>query len=106
MTTQIRAWHPLFQAQTVNTAVGATSSFIDLSTITPGTCAIRVANIGTQTVFLEQVESAATAATVTASVPILANTVEVFTFPNDKVGVAVIAAGAGSQIYVTPGEGL
>lgn len=105
-TPQLRAWHPLNQLTTVNQAVGTSSAFLDLSTTTPGTCAIRVANVGANVVFMEQVESAATAATVAASVPILPNTVEVFTFPNDKIGVAFISASAGNTVYVTPGEGL
>lgn len=79
---------------------------MDLSAITPGVCALRVANIGTAVVFVEQVESAATAATITTSVPVLPNTVEVFTFPNDKIGLALIGSGVGSTVYVTPGEGV
>ncbi len=103
---QLRAWRNILPAATVNAAVGTSSSFIDLSAITPGVCAIRVANVGANVIFIEQVEAAATAASVTTSVPILPNTVEVFTFPNDKIGVAVIAAATGNTVYITPGEGL
>jgi hypothetical protein len=65
-----------------------------------------VANIGTVVIHVEIVELAATAATTTTSMPVLPNSVEVFTFANDKVGLAVIAAGVGSTVYITPGEGL
>lgn len=104
---QLRAWHPIYPLATQTLVVtGAASQFIDLSTITPGVCAIRVANVGTAVVFVEQVENAATAASLTASVPVLPNTVEIFTFPNDKIGLAVYGSAAGSTVYITPGEGL
>lgn len=102
--TQLRAFKPF--GPTVSLAVTASSQFIDLTASTPGTCSIRVANVGTQEVFIELVELAATAASLTTSLGVLPNTVEVFTFANDKVGVAVIAASTGSTIRVTPGEGL
>ncbi len=105
-TMQLRAWRNILPAATVNAAVGTASSFIDLSTITPGTCAIRIVNVGTNVIFVEPVENAATAASVTTSIPILPNTVEIFTFPNDKIGLAVISGTAGNTVYVTPGEGL
>lgn len=104
MTLQIRAWRNTFPAATVNAAVGTSSSFVALPKL--GVQAIRVANVGANVIFIEQVESAATAASVTTSVPMLPNTVEVFTFPNDKVGVAVISAATGNTVYITPGEGL
>lgn len=107
MTTQIRAWRPIFPLATQTLVVTGASQFMDLSATTPGVCALRVANIGTAVVFVEQVESAATAATVLLSVPVLPNTVEMFTFPNDKIGLAIIGDGVGtSTLYVTPGEGL
>ncbi len=101
---QLRAWRNTFPAATVNAAVGTSSTFIPLPKL--GVQAIRVVNVGTNVIFIEQVESAATAASLTTGIPVLPNTVEVFTYPNDKVGIAVISASAGNTVYVTPGEGL
>jgi len=105
MTNQVRAWKPLAEATTQNVAVTAVSAFINLATLTPGYCAIRVALVGgTAPAFIELVEAAGTPAVATTSFPILPNTVEIFTFANDEVGVAVI--GTDGVLYVTPGEGM
>ena len=67
---------------------------------------VRIANVGTKTVFLEFGASGTTPTAATAtSIPMLANTVEVFTVPPLCV-VAAIASDTGSTIYITPGEGL
>jgi hypothetical protein len=106
MTTQIRAFRPSVQNGTVNIAVTASNQVLTLGSPVPqGTQALRVANIGTQTVFIELGTSAAVAA-VTTSMPLLANTTEVFTIKNDITSIAVIAGNTGSTIYVTAGEGL
>lgn len=66
----------------------------------------RIANVGTQTVFIVVGAAGTTpTATVAAGIPLLANTVEVFTFPPTVV-VAGIAAAAGSTLYITPGQGV
>lgn len=106
MTTQIRAWKPLFEGDTVSIAVTATSQFLAVPKTPMGVRALRLVNIGTNVIFFELVESAATAATAANSIPMLPNTAEVFTFVNDEVGLAVIAAATGNTLYVTAGEGL
>lgn len=105
MTTQIRAWRPLFPASTVNVVASGASQYVAAPNTPLGVRAVRIANIGTEVVFIELVESAAGVASAATGVPILPNTVEVMTFANDKTGVAVIGA-AGSTVYFTFGEGL
>lgn len=90
-----------YDQQTQTLAVTAASQAITLTVAGLGTRTIRVVNSGTQTVFMRY----NAAATVAASLPILANTVEVFVLPNDVTTLNFIAAGAGSTVYVTPGEG-
>ena len=102
---QLRAWRPLFPASTVNVAASAASQYVAAPNTPLGTRSVRVVNLGTATVFLEFVESAAGTASATTGVPVLPNTVEVFTFSNDKTGIDVIGA-AGSTVYFTFGEGL
>ena len=67
------------------------------------TRSVRLANIGTQTVFvaLDTVTSS-----VTTSMPVLANSVEVFTLPGGITTLSVIAAATGSTLYATIGDGV
>ena len=106
MTTQIRAWKPFKVNATVNTAVTGSNQTLALGAgVGLGTVAVRVANIGTQTIFIDFGTSNTVAATAT-SIPMLANTVEVFTIPNDVTHIAFVAGTTGSTVYVTVGEGL
>lgn len=104
MSTQLRAFRPL--ADTQNIVVTATAQPLTLN-YQIGTNAMRVCNIGTQTVFVfvNDATSAKTA-TVTTAMPIPAGNTEVFTLGNGATNLSVIAAGVGSTLYVTQGEGL
>jgi hypothetical protein len=62
---------------------------------------VRLANVGTQNVF---VRLDGTAATTAAGIPMIANTVETFSMPAGSTTVKVIGA-SGSILYVTPGRG-
>ena len=67
------------------------------------TRSMRIAVIGNQTVF---VALGTVTSSVTTSMPILANSVEVFTLPAGLTTLSVIATATGSTIYVTVGEGI
>jgi hypothetical protein len=102
MTTQTRAFRPL--AATQNTAVTSASQTLTF-TYVAGTRAIRVCNVGTDTVFINIISTAS--ATVAAGVPILANTCDWFTITNDQTTIKFIGAAGGlSTLYVTVGEGM
>lgn len=88
---------------TQNTAVTATSSAITLQNATYADV-LRLANIGTQTIFVEVTSAAsAVAATSTTSLPIPPNTVQYLTAPRSSF-VSAIAGATGSTLYVTPGS--
>ena len=67
------------------------------------TRSVRLANIGTQTVF---VALGTVTSSVTRSMPVLANSVEVFTLPGGVTTLSVIAASTGSTLYATIGDGV
>lgn len=77
-------------------------------TVTPFTrpsdvnSSVRLANIGTQVVY---VRLDGTAPTTSTGFPMLANTVETFSMPVGSTTVKVIGA-AGSTLYVTAGRGV
>lgn len=106
MSLQKRAWRPLFENDTVSVAVGTTGGFVGFPKTPFGTRAIRLVNIGTAVVFIELTETPTATATTTNSVPVLPNTVEVFTIANDEIGIAYIGSASGSTLYFTCGEGL
>lgn len=101
----IQAFQPAPTAAST-TALAVTGSNQTL-TLSPNggamTRSVRLANIGTQTVF---VALDTVASSVTTSMPILANSVEVFTLPAGITTLSVIAAGAGSTLYATIGDGV
>jgi hypothetical protein len=104
---QISAFNPRVTNRTVNLAVTASSTTV--STIPTGgaqvaDCNYRIANIGTNVVFIEIGVGTPTAALAT-SMPLLPNAVESFTGPPGAT-IAAIAASTGNTIYITPGEGL
>ena len=84
---------------TVSIAVTGTSQ--DLA-ITAKSSDIMLTNIGTQTVFFKY---DAGGASVSVDTPIIPNTQSVFLMPQNTTAIAVIAAAAGSTLYVTPGSG-
>lgn len=105
MSTQKRAFRPQGVNNTVNLAVTATSQLLAIPNTAHGTRSLRIVNSGSQTVFVDFVTTTGTAVA-TTSMPLLAGTVELFTFGNDITHVSAIAAATGSTIYITPGEGL
>ena len=91
-------------ANTVNAAVTGTTAALALTASSSVSCSVRIANIGTQTIFIALGDSTVTAVVAT-SMPVLANTVEVF----DKgaaTHVAHIAGTTGSTLYATTGMGV
>jgi hypothetical protein len=89
---------------TVNEAVTAAAETVSLAgRLSDRDGAIRVANIGTVTIFITL---DGTTPTVSNAIPLVANTAESFSMPAGKTDVKHIAAGAGSTIYVTPGRGI
>jgi hypothetical protein len=66
---------------------------------------VRLANIGTQTVFIAFGDSTVTA-TVADGFPMIANSVECISMPSTATHVAAIASGTGSTLYATVGEGV
>lgn len=101
----IQAFQPAPTAAST-TALAVTESNQTL-TLSPNggamTRSIRLVNIGTQTVF---VALGTVTSSVTTSMPILANSVEVFTLPAGITTLSVIAAGTGSTLYATVGDGV
>ena len=86
---------------TVNVAVTGTAQ--TLTPTPPATnvdATVRLANIGTQTVFVNFQATATTA----NGIPILANSVEVFAL-GAAASLSVIAAAVGSTLYATTGMG-
>lgn len=63
---------------------------------------VRIANIGTQTVFITL---DGTNVTTSNGIPLIANTAESFAMPAGKTDIKHIAGASGSTLYVTPGRG-
>lgn len=103
-TPQLRAFRPLGNNKTVNLAVTAAAQFLSIPD-SLGTRSVRLVNSGTATIFIEFVQASQTAA-LTTSLPMLPNTVEVFTLPTDVTRLSVIGTGTTNTLYVTYGEGL
>jgi hypothetical protein len=100
------AFAPNSPNATINVAVTASSQALGPLKVS-STSQARFVNSGTQVVFIDIVSAAASAPTaaVATSMPMLPNTVEVFSVPQGAQ-IAVIAAAVGSTLYVTPGDGL
>jgi len=90
---------------TVNIVVTASNQVLAVNATPLGNRSVRIANIGTQTIFVAFGISTTTAS-VTGSMPILPNTVETFFMRNENTHIAVIASSTGSTMYVTTGEGI
>ena len=83
---------------TVNVAVTGTAQSL---TLTVGNYNVRLANVGTQTIF---VRFDGTTATATNALPMLPNTVEMFA-KGASTAISVIAGTTGSTLYATTGVG-
>lgn len=101
----IRPFEPIPSQNTANIAVTGASQVLAVPVAGQGTRSIRVLNSGTQIIFIVFGISTSTAAVATA-MPILANSAEIFTLPNNVTHVAVIASATGSTMYITVGEGV
>lgn len=87
-------------ASTSNIAVTAAAQSMTIPTIGVEGVTVRLVNAGTQTVFI----AFSGTATVATSMPMLANTIETFTFPQGA-GISVISTTTGSTLYATFGDG-
>lgn len=67
-------------------------------------CTARFANVGSQVIYWCYGAQAGLLAT--NGVPMLPNTVETFSIPAGVSQISVIAAAAGSTLYITPGDGM
>lgn len=103
MATNQRAFRPL--AATQNIVVTASAQTVTLN-YSVGTFAMRLCNVGTQTVFVLFGETSQTAATVTNAIPIPSGQTEIFTLPLGTTTFSVIAGSTGSTLYTTIGEGI
>lgn len=104
MSTQRRAFRPL--AATQNIAVTATAQTQTFSPVPLGTTAVRLCNVGTQTVFVLFGETSQTTATVSNAIPIPSGQTEIFTMSQGTTTFSVIAGSTGSTLYSTVGEGI
>jgi hypothetical protein len=97
-----RAFEPTGVTQ--NEAVTASAEVITLTgRLSDRDGVVRIANIGTQTIYIRL---DGTAPTTSTGFPMLANTVECFSMPAGSTTVRHIAGSTGSSIYVTPGRGV
>ena len=104
---QIRAFRPLGVNKTVTTIVTTASQSIAIPDAPLGARAVRLVVVGTQTIFIDFVkQNRATGASVTTSMAMLPNSVEVFTVAVDVTAIVVVAAATGSTLYITFGEGI
>ena len=96
--------HQIFKPTNQATVNGVvTASSTDIAITQSGANCAKLLNVGTQTVFWKYDATVAGAATVATSTPIAAGE-SYFIWLNPTVSaLAVIAAGAGSTLYVTPG---
>lgn len=86
---------------TVNIAVTGSAQTLTFTQEVSGATNLRLANVGTQTVFVRTDGVTATAA---AGMPILANSVEVID-KGSRATLSVIAGATGSTLYATTGFG-
>jgi len=93
-------------ANTVNIVVGTSTANVPVRNGMPGQpSTVLLTNVGTAVVFVAFGDSAVTAS-LTTSKPLLPNSDQSFSLPASATHIAAIAAGAGSTLYATPGEGL
>jgi hypothetical protein len=90
-------------ANTSNIVVtGSNQTFTLSPTVGSDGGTVRMTNIGTQTVF---VALGTVTASLTTSMPVLANSIETFSLPGGVNTLSVIAASTGSTLYATVGQG-
>lgn len=89
-------------ASTTNVAVTASSQQLTLPTPSNNGGSIMLTNVGTQTVF---VSYGSVTASVSTSMPLLANAIYTFTLPPGVTQLSAIAASTGSTLYATLGDG-
>ena len=89
-------------ASTVAQAVTAVSAQVTITAPQNDRNQLILTNIGTQTVFLAYGN---VTASITTSMPILANTQITISYPAGTTQLSIIAAAAGSTLYVTSGDG-
>lgn len=91
-------------ANTLAQAVTATNATFTLPALAIGTeQSIVLTNIGTQTAFWAW---GTVTSTVTTSMPLLANSAQVFAVPYGVTTISIIAAATGSTLYATLGTGI
>lgn len=98
----INAFKP-YDFDTLKSTLDGSSNRVALPQPARSNDVVKVANIGTSAAFTK-IGGSAVAAT-TSSMPVLANSVEVFTLNAGDTHVAIIGA-AGSDVYVTMGTGI
>jgi hypothetical protein len=92
------------QSDAVNLAVTGSSQVLAVNSTAIGTRSVRVANIGSQTIFIK-FGTANTTVSATSGTPMIPNSVETFLLRNEVTHIAAIAGSTGSTMYVTVGEG-
>jgi len=101
----VRPFGPVQGTNTSNAAVTGSSVATAVPVSGIGMRSMRIANLGTQNIFVKLGASTVTVTTSTG-MPILANTAEVILLRNDETHIAAIAATTGSTMYLTVGEGI
>lgn len=101
-----KAFAPLSAAAVSISATSSSASAALSPNDTQGPKALRVVVLGTgaSAVFIAWGAGSATATT--ASIPMLANTVETFTIPGTATHIAAITASGTATVYVHVGEGV
>jgi len=101
----VRPFGPVQGTNTSNAAVTGSSAATAVPVARIGFRSIRIANIGTQNIFVKLGASDVTTLT-TTGMPVLANTVALFLLRPDETHIAAIAATTGSTMYLTVGDGI
>lgn len=104
--TYTRAFRPLGTNRTTNATIATAATTLSINDRPYGTQALRLFNSGVDTIFIELVDRVSINPTLTTSMPLLPNSVEVFTISVDTVAVRAIGVAGGNVLYATYGEGL
>lgn len=105
MMTYIRPFGQMQGQKTVNITVGTASTNVAVPAPNIGVRSVRIVNAGTNTTFIEFGADNTVVATLASSMPLLANSMEIFLLPNDITYIAAIGGAAGNLVYITVGEG-
>ncbi len=101
-TVNIRSFQPV--GDTVSLAVGTGTSNIAVTRNGMGLQAVRLFNDGNEKIYVRFGDSTVTAAVATG-IPMLPNSIEVFSFQREQTHIAAIAGAPGNTLRVTTGEG-